>query len=71
MAFHNRKLSLHSSKKIAEVVPAITQGYDANLSVYLPRMKCLKNAQFRPMFFPQSGFERGVGGVGECIKVQG
>eukprot|EP00913_Durusdinium_trenchii_P025119 g23579.t1 len=32
--FHHRQLSLYTSRKIVEVAPAITQGYEANRIKY-------------------------------------
>ena len=67
LAFHNRKLSLYDSTRIAEVIPATTQGYHANLSL-CGRRHLIQAQQFKPVFFPREDFERAGG---DCGKVGG
>ena len=52
--FHHRHLRLHSSKKLLEVAPAITQGYEANVRKVTKELGRIKNSWFRPMFFQSS-----------------
>ena len=50
--FHHRQLLLYSSRKIVEVAPAVTQGYEANMSKYFEKdSERIKNDWFRPMLF--------------------
>ena len=54
-SFHQRRLLLHPSKKIVEVAPAVTQGYEANMSKYFKKdLERIKNDWFRPMLFSKS-----------------
>eukprot|EP00439_Symbiodinium_sp_Y106_P065609 s2006_g10.t1 len=58
LAFHHRQLKLYASKKIMEVAPAVTQGYQANLSKYFEKdSDRIKNDWFRPMLFTHEAFE--------------
>ena len=58
MAFHHRQLRFYMSRKILEVAPATTQGYQANLSKYINNdSDRIKNDWFKPLLFTQEAFE--------------
>ena len=50
--FHLHRLSRYPTKKILEVVPAITQGFEANVAQYTRKdRQRIQNPWFRPMVF--------------------
>ncbi|CAE7287561.1 ML3 [Symbiodinium natans] len=54
LAFHEQQPRLygHQSKKILEVAPAVTQGYQANVHKYFAKADArIKNDWFKPMLF--------------------
>ncbi|CAE7536097.1 TE1 [Symbiodinium natans] len=56
LAFHDRQLSRYPTKKVLEVAPAATQGYEANMSKYFKKgSKHVRNDWFKPMLFPKPG----------------
>jgi len=51
-AFHQQRLQRYSTQKILEVSPALTQGFDANVSQYVRKdAQRIQNPWFRPMIF--------------------
>jgi len=51
-AFHQQRLTRYATQKILEVSPALTQGFDANVSQYVRKdAQRIQNPWFRPMIF--------------------
>lgn len=51
--FHGRRLPLYATEKSLEVVPALQQGYEANVVQHARRETRVLNPWFRPMVFGQ------------------
>jgi len=52
-AFHGQRLTRYSTRKIIEVSPAVSQGFDANVAQHVRKdSHRILNPWFRPMIFP-------------------
>lgn len=63
-AFHGCRLTRYITQKVLELSPAVTQGFDANVSKYLKHQAGrVLNPWFKPMIFvpPEEGAEAGLG----------
>jgi hypothetical protein len=51
-AFHGERLTRYATQKILEVSPALTQGFEANVTQYVRKdAQRIQNPWFRPMIF--------------------
>lgn len=51
-AFHGLSLQRYATRKVLEVSPALTQGFEANVEMYARRdAQRIQNPWFRPMIF--------------------
>lgn len=54
-AFHGQRLTRYSTQKILEISPALTQGFDANVTQFVKKdPQRIQNPWFRPMIFSRA-----------------
>eukprot|EP00931_Biecheleriopsis_adriatica_P116545 TRINITY_DN9217_c0_g1_i1.p1 TRINITY_DN9217_c0_g1~~TRINITY_DN9217_c0_g1_i1.p1 ORF type:complete len:251 (+),score=66.07 TRINITY_DN9217_c0_g1_i1:63-755(+) len=57
LAFHGQQFTRHASRKVLEIAPAVTQGFEENMKAYLKKDgKRVNNQWFRPLIFGREDF---------------
>jgi len=57
LAFHGQQLTRYASREVLEIAPAVTQGFEANMKIYMKKDgKRVNNQWFRPLIFTSDDF---------------